>query len=553
MSLGLAARSVLIAADLACRRPLLADARDPRRAQDRALRRLLAANAGAEFGRAHGFGDLASREAFRDAVAVQTHASLSGAIGRQRETGARALTVAPPVFYARTSGTTGPARDFPATAAALAAQRAAQRILAATLYRGTGFFAGRVAGFGGAHVEGHLPGGQPFGSASGQTYATAPALVRQRFAVPELAFEIADQTEKYHAYALSALAAADLTGIVTANPSTLLSLIAHVRHNAEAVLRDLSDGSFTITASPGETARRAMAHAEARPDRAKTLESVLARDLPPGRMWPRLDTLATWTGGNCRVALDQLAPMLPPRLQVVEIGYRASEFVGTVNVDAAANACLPDIRHTVFEFVEEDRWEQGDAAFLWLDEIERGRRYYIFATTPSGLCRYDINDVVEVTGRVGGCPTLAFVRKGQGMTSITGEKIHEIQVMEAARRAADANGIPPAFFIAIADPRTATYRLYHETDGAAPAIRAARMAVAFDAALCEVNVEYAAKRASGRLSPAEAAFAKPGTGEAVRAAAVASGQREAQVKPPLLADAQRWSFDFGPYLWGGAQ
>jgi hypothetical protein len=296
-----------------------------------------------------------------------------------------------------------------------------------------------------------------------------------------------------------------------------------------------------------------MANATARPDRARLLETVLGQGLPPGEIWPRLNTLATWTGGNCRVALDRLLPMLPPHLQVVEIGYRASEFIGTINVDAAANICLPDIHNSVFEFVEEDRWERGDADFLWLDEIEAGQRYYIFATTPSGLCRYNINDVVEVTGRIGGCPALGFVRKGQGMTSITGEKLHEMQVIEAVRRMAAVACIPLAFFTAIADPKTARYRLFHEIDVPPVTQRVEKAASAFDAALCECNIEYAAKRSSGRLSRAEIVFVKPGTGEAVKAAAVAAGQREAQVKPPLLADAARWGFDFRPYQWNGEE
>ncbi len=549
MSLGFAARAVLAAANLLYRRPLLADARDPRRAQERVLRRILAANAATEFGREHGFDQLTSADAFRAAVPVQTHDSLAEAIQRQASSGEAMLTAAPPVFYARTSGTTGPARDFPVTAAAQAAQRAAQRVFAATLHRGTGFFSGQIAGFGGVHVEGRLPSGQPYGSASGQTYATAPSFVRKKFTLPELAFEIVDPTEKYHAYALSMLGAGDLSGIITANPSTLLSVFAHIKHNAETVLHDLSDGSFTISERPGEIAKGAMSSIAAQPGRARMLEGLLAQGAPLGQAWSRLDTMASWIGGNCGVALDQLRPMLPPELQVVEIGYRASEFIGTINVDAGANLCLPDIRHTVFEFVEEGCWERGEANFLWLDQIEAGRCYYVFATTPSGLYRYHINDVVEVTGRLGACPTIGFLRKGQGVTSITGEKIHETQVIEAVRRVARLRGVAPAFFIAIADPQAAIYRLFHEADAPPPQGRTVEAGAAFDAALCEGNIEYAAKRFSGRLSPAEVVFVRPGTGEAVKAAAVAAGQREAQVKLPLLADAARWQFDFNPHRW----
>ena len=55
MSLDLVARAALAVAGLTYRRPFLAAARDPKRAQTRALRRILAANREAGFGRQHGF------------------------------------------------------------------------------------------------------------------------------------------------------------------------------------------------------------------------------------------------------------------------------------------------------------------------------------------------------------------------------------------------------------------------------------------------------------------------------------------------------------------
>ncbi|MDH3668767.1 MAG: GH3 auxin-responsive promoter family protein [Paracoccaceae bacterium] len=488
----IALRAALIGADLRYRRPLLAAARDPARAQEEALRRILAGNAQTEFGASHGFAGISEPEAFRAAVPVQTYETLAEAITRQAETGAPALTAEPPLYYARTSGTTAPARDFPVTASGQAAQRAAQRVLAATLARGTGFFSGRIAGLGGARIEGHLASGQPYGATSGQTYATAPRILRQRFVVSEEVFAIADPAAKYRAYADAMAAAPDLTGIITANPSTLLSLLPHL------------------------------------PD-------------DPAALWPRLDTLATWTGGNCRAALDRLVPLMPEALRVVEIGYRASEFVGTINLDAARNLCLPDLTNTVFEFVEEDAWEADRPDFLWLDQIEEGRRYYIFATTQSGLYRYNINDVVEVTGRIGRCPTLAFARKGQGMTSITGEKLHEDQVIAAYRAAARSVGVAPGFFLVIADPDQPGYRLFCEEGRPG-------LAEAFDRALSDANIEYAAKRGSGRLAPVKLVTLRPGTGEAMKAAAIAAGQREAQLKLPVLTELGRLVFDLRPWV-----
>ncbi len=121
--------------------------------------------------------------------------------------------------------------------------------------------------------------------------------------------------------------------------------------------------------------------------------------------------------------------------------------------------------------------------------------------------------------------------------------------MEAVQKTAQATGIPPAFFVAVADSQAAVYRLFHEIDAPPSPGWVAEAASAFDVALCESNIEYAAKRSSGRLFPAEVVFVRPGAGEAVKAAAIADGQREAQVKPPLLVDAARWRFDFAPYRW----
>lgn len=540
----------LWAANLLYRRPFLHKASDPRRAQQRALKAILDANQATEFGREHGFDRLGSLDGFRSAVPIQTHDDLKDAIRRQAETGVNALTRDPPVFFARTSGTTGPARDFPVTAKVQAAQKTAQRILAASIHRGSNLFGGRVAVFSGAYFEGRLPSGQPFGSASGLTYTTTPGFLQQQFAVPSGAHAVPNALEKYHLYTLHTLLAADLTGMIAANPSTLLSIVRHIRQHAEVVLRDLADGTFTIVEEPSAKALALSRHdRDTAADQTRRLEEALAKELRLDIIWPRLSALATWTGGNCRVTLDTLGPVLPPRLKLIEIGYRASEFVGTINVDVEANLCLPSCCDTVFEFVEQEKWEQNQPDYLWLDEIEEGRPYYIFATTNAGLYRYHINDIVEVAGRLGRCPGLRFVQKGRGVTNITGEKLHEAQLLDAVQHASVMAGLRPGFFLALADAKAATYRLYYETDNQPKAGFSKRLGEQLDRALQERNIEYAAKRSSNRLGSPEIVLLTPGVGEALKRHMIANGQRESQYKAPILVDSAAWSFDFDPFAW----
>lgn len=540
-------------ADIAYRKPFLNAAADPRKAQTAALMALLRANSETTFGREHGFGSIDGLDGFRDHVPVQTYESLEPLIRAQAERGEAALTQDQPIFFARTSGTTGPARDFPMTAAAERAQKRAQRILAATIHRGSSFFQGKVAAFGGGYVEGRLPSGQPFGSASGQTYATTPSFLRRRFVVPSAAFGLETASEKYHLYALAALAAPDLTGMIAANPSTFLSIVRHIENDAETVLRDLADGTFSIGAKASHEARRAAKKLMGpSPAQARQLEKSLAMGLRLDTIWPHLAAIASWTGGNCRMALESLEPKLPPGLKIIEIGYRASEFVGTINVDVETNLCLPCIGNTVFEFVEQSAWERGERDFLWLDEIEEGRRYTIFATTASGLYRYHINDLVEAAGLHGRCPGLRFVQKGAGVTNITGEKLHEAQLLQAVREARAATGLAPAFCLAIADARSAVYRVLHETAEPPSEALSGAFAEHLDRALSSLNIEYAAKRTSGRLRPPDVALLAPGAGEALKRHLTTSGQREAQYKPPVLIDGDRLSFDFSPFRWPAA-
>lgn len=175
--------------------------------------------------------------------------------------------------------------------------------------------------------------------------------------------------------------------------------------------------------------------------------------------------------------------------------------------------------------------------------MRKGRDYYLIVSTPSGLYRYFINDIVRVTGHLHRTPLLKFVQKGRGVTSITGEKLYEGQVLAAVQGAAADAGLALRFVKMLADEQAQTYRLYAETDAAA-AITAAEFALAVDTRLQAINIEYAAKRESGRLATLSAAWLQPETGEAYKQFCVGLGQREGQFKPAVLAYLRETGFDF---------
>jgi hypothetical protein len=230
--------------------------------------------------------------------------------------------------------------------------------------------------------------------------------------------------------------------------------------------------------------------------------------------------------------------MLPPTARVMELGYQSTEFRGTLALAPDVSGGLAPLHHTYFEFVDEAAWNDGRRDTRRLDQLEAGRRYQVVVTTSGGLYRYAMNDLVEVAGRHRSTPLLRFVQKGRGVTNLTGEKLYESQVIDAVQQAAAAHGLHPSFFLMVADEAAQQYRLFVETH--APVSLAVESAIiaAVDAGLAARNLEYHAKRDSGRLARPSLTWVGPDAGDAYKAACVRSGQREGQYKPAVLVYAR---------------
>ena len=185
--------------------------------------------------------------------------------------------------------------------------------------------------------------------------------------------------------------------------------------------------------------------------------------------------------------------------------------------------------------------------FLMLGELQAGHRYYVLITTASGLYRYFMNDLLEVTEFFGATPLLRFVQKGKGVTSLTGEKLYEAQTIDSVCGVAVRHGLASSFFITVADDRRSAYRVFVE-HGAAAHPDAQLVAEQIDQGLGELNIEYHGKRASGRLGPLDVVWLRPGAGDAYKRACLRAGQREGQFKPALLQYRKDLHFSFDEYV-----
>ena len=233
-------------------------------------------------------------------------------------------------FYAQTSGSTGAPKYVPITPAVLAIHRTEQKIFSYLQHRACPeAFAGRTLGIMGAAVEGTLDSGHTVGSVSGHLYRSMPRMVKARFVVPPDVSAVTDYELKYLLVLRLALETPDITYLGAPNPSSFVRL-AGLLDSHRALLTRVA-GHRAIR--PGQRAagdhpRRRRRALTAQPERAAALDRLPR--LTYASVWPRIALVTTWTGGSCGIALGALRPMLPPAARVMELGYQATEFRGTL-------------------------------------------------------------------------------------------------------------------------------------------------------------------------------------------------------------------------------
>lgn len=531
--------------------PIHQAALDPGRKQKQVLKRILARHRHTQFGRDHHLSAQMDLDAYRAQVPLTDYDQLEPYIQKQEETGEPSLNPKPPVLFNVTSGTTGKAKYLPVLPETLRAARRNQQLFLYLQYRACPHaYRGGLLGIVSPPIEGHLSTGTPYGSASGWVYAGMHFLAKIKYVLPTEVFGCKDYLAKYYATLRLSLAHRDITYMATANPSTFLRLLDLLTEHRESLLKDIAEGTFQHLDAFTEDQQRVLKRL-CRPDprRAQELETALSKtpsaDFPS--LWPHLRAVSTWTGGSCGIALTSLQAKLAPDTVIMDLGYLASEVRATITVDFENQDGLPTFWENFFEFVERDSWESGQANFLTLDQLVVGSSYYIFLTTPSGLFRYPMNDIVEVTGHYRNTPLLKFQQKGIGVTNITGEKVHECQAIAAVRNVELSRGFRFRYFQWLADEDASQYRLYLELEVQEP-LDLPALTTEVDDALADLNLEYQEKRRSGRLRPPLLLFLKPGTLERYKSWCLDQGIREAQFKTVSLRYQRDFPFDLDAHL-----
>lgn len=520
-------------------------AKNVRKTEEKTLRGILEYAKDTEWGKAHNYAEILKAKSAEELYALwqknvppTDYEDIRPFVERHKNGEADILFPGKPMMYATTSGTTKEPKWIPITHEYY--KNIYNKMTKVWLYtmimHRPKVFWGQIVSIVGKSIEGAAPDGTVFGSVSGVTQRDCPKFVKALYSAPAAVFRIADYKARYYAIMRMGIER-DVTLIVTANPSTIVEMQNNVNEFYDSYVEDIEKGTINSSLNiPQDIRDELQPYLKPNPKRAAELRTLKEKYgiVLPKHYWPNMQLLNTWYCGNTHVYLEKFRDSFNPEMLHMEFSYFASECRAGLVMDGKDNTTLFAHMH-YFEFVREEDMDKEDKEFLQLHELEVGKRYSIYVTTYAGLYRYDMNDLVECTGHYGTIPTIKLIQKTNGIITLTGEKLHESQFINAVHQAEKNTMIKTKFFVGFASVAESKYHFYFEfADEKMTQELADKFTAEVDKVLKETNIEYSAKRDSFRLKDPECHLLQPNSFETYKARCIDMGARDGQFKLNLL-------------------
>lgn len=517
----------------------VANLAEPQRVQDEFLQKqILAPNVDCEFGRRHGFAKIKTLADYRSAVPISKYTSFADLIDRTVQHGEQNLLTGDRIKrFFLTSGSTSRPKYIPITNRLIRNKSRTFGIYWSTVFAAhpTAKSGRMVTNFSDSGKAVKAVGGLPCSSESaywaGVTRATQ---LKEAPIIPKSIAEIGDSDSRYYAIA-RILLEEEFSVIMTLNPSTILLLFQKVQQYAEQLCADVEKGGMSGGDAIGDAVRDYVAERyRGNPARAEKLRALSEQGMLAHRIWPALDLAICWRSPMLAPYIDLLAPHFAGVAQRDYI-LMASEAVMAVPLHDGRSGGALALGANLFEFVPEDEIDAPSPTVLSPHELSQGETYVMVLSNASGLYRYNIGDVVRVTGFEGRTPMIEFLHRAGSTCSLTGEKLTEDQVTAAVSDVADQLGLAiTSFTLAPAKQGFPHYVAMIELGREADRSVLAEVPMRLDEALEQHNMEYGSKRSSQRLAPPELALVSPGGYEARRRQRLARGTSDSQLKPTHL-------------------
>lgn len=512
-------------------------ARNPKRAQEDILFDYLRRNKNTEYGKKYRFNHIRSVMEYQRSLPITNCEGMRPYLERMMRGENNILTADRPIFFGVTSGTTNKPKYIPATGYSDKKKKELMDLWGYYIARDhPEALNGKILAIVSSEVEGYAESGIPFGGESGHSYNKLPWVIKLKYVVPYEVFQIEDYDSRYYTI-LRISMAHDITTIATLNPNSITLLCQKVKGWQDRLISDIEKGTLDASLKiPAATRKIVEQKLKPQPGRARELKEILKAhgELLPKHYWPNLGLIECWKGGTMKLYLDALNSY-SGGVPIRDIGCLSTEARSSIPItDEGAGGVLA-IQTNFYEFIPKENIDNFTRMPLMCDELEKGREYFIIVSTPGGLYRYNIDDVIKVDGFFNNTPVIEFVQKGLNVVSLAGEKLYEVQVNEALQNVNKRLKLIIKFFCMVVDmgsiPR---YAFLAEFGDEIPSDKITEFAKMMESELRKQNREYDYVRQAQLLKNPVLKIVKKGEYERFRAKKISEGAHDSQFKTPEL-------------------
>lgn len=512
--------------------------KDPLKTQEAILLQYLRRNENTEYGRKYNFNSIHSIEDFRNMVPLTSYEKLRKYVNRMARGEQNVLTKDKVIFFGATSGTTNKPKLIPTTNYS---EKKKEELMNLWSYyislAHPDVLDGKILAVVSPEIEGVTDSGIPFGAESGYSYRTLPKIVMILYSLPYEVLEIADYEARHYAI-LRISIEQNITTIATLNPNTMVLLFRKIERWQEMIIDDIERGTLSNRLEIPDRVRKVIEkRLKPNPRRAGELRNILKRHkaLLPKYFWPQMKLIECWQGGMMKLYLKELDKYFG-RVPKRDIGCVSTEARSSIPIRDGTPSGVLAIQTNFYEFIPKDEPVNPNTKTLLCTQLKKGKEYFIVVTTAGGLYRYNIDDIVRVTGFLNKTPLIEFVQKGLGASSLAGEKLYESHINETMTRVLKREKILIDFFCAVAKPLEGPrYVFLVEFSEKYPtAKRAARLLAAIEKELHVQNREYDFVRNAQLLNKPVMKILKKGSFENYRSKRIGEGAQEGQFKVPQI-------------------
>lgn len=504
-------------------------------AQEALLLRILRENQDTVLGRRYRFSEIKSAPDFAKTVPFSVFEDYEELIERTVNGEAGVFMAAKPYFYCISSGSTGVPKFLPLSEESARVQHFYLDGVLDGMIQARHAPYEPICRFPTADVFcTHMPDGTANGVRSG----LSPVYAREKgdfpfaqYYAPEAVLFPEKLTDMQYVKLRFALARREITDLEGVFVHQLTWMFRFMTEHWDALLDDMASGGVSEDFAVDEEWRAYLLKMlPPDPERAAELRAVdFSSDCPIKEIWPCIRQVRVICGVQYR-NYEQILRRTIGDTPVSSFAYAATEgFLGIAwGMDSSGTyLLLPDACY--FEFLPED----GGNKTLGLTELKQGERYEILITTVSGLYRYRIGDVVEVTGFVGKAPLVRVLYRKNQILSVIDEKYTASQFEDAMALFLRYCRIDAADFCISGSVRgdEPIYRLFLETDSVLPP----DAEELFDDCLRLNSLGYRSARNMNEIGPPSIALVEAGSFRAFEQIRAARRRRSEQAKPLWVA------------------